>query len=302
MELKMFRSHDTICFLGDSVTGLGMWEAEVLEHLNGAKIYNCGVPGGDSQGAIDRLYHNCLSHTPTYVVIMFGMNDIRRALYKTKGNEEEKQKNMEIYFNNMRTLVERCIEARTKVILCTPTPYDDVSDKTELNLYCNAPLAKCAEFIRELAKEKEVFCVDFHKYMSEILQSDYDIIEQDRVHPTERGMHIMAQLFMRETGIISQANFDGKFVMTEENKKRYDVEQKLVWYAFAEYCVLSVEKRKNRLSKAQKVDIINSLIPTSEGNIKDIFLSYSDDFDNLQIYQEEYVMRSIKTANSFLGN
>ena len=85
----MFQDGDVLCFLGDSITANGRWMAEVYQNLRekyGVKCYNCGVSGGMTEFALFYLDSQCLVHSPDYVVMMFGINDIYRELY-TDGNE-----------------------------------------------------------------------------------------------------------------------------------------------------------------------------------------------------------------------
>ena len=127
----------TICFLGDSITRRGYWIAEIFEHVrhDGIKVYNCGVSGDSASNAIARLYTDCLNRSPDTVVMMFGMNDIRRTLYdesapKTPETEEKKAKALERHQNAVRTLTSMIRKAGIDLILCTPTPYNDVTPST----------------------------------------------------------------------------------------------------------------------------------------------------------------------------
>ena len=84
-----FKRRDRVCFLGDSITAHGIWEAEVieyfLEHYPELEIefFNCGISGTSGREAElkNRLYTDFFNFFPQYAVIMFGMNDMARWLY-----------------------------------------------------------------------------------------------------------------------------------------------------------------------------------------------------------------------------
>ena len=153
----------TICFLGDSITRRGYWVAEVFARLKGqgVRVYNCGVSGDSASGAIARLYTDCLSRTPDTVVMMFGMNDVGRSLYDEGAGDqtEKKQARLEKYKNSIRTLSEMIRAAGIGLVLCTPTPYNDVTESDLPKSSVNDGLAACAEIVREYAAKDSRFKV-----------------------------------------------------------------------------------------------------------------------------------------------
>jgi len=155
----------TVCFLGDSITRRGYWIAEIFEHLRtrGIVAYNCGVSGDSASGAIARLYTDCLNRTPDTVVMMFGMNDIGRPLYDEGAGdaEDKKQARLVTYARSVRRLCEMLTEAGCRIILCTPTPYNDVTPTELKKCAANVGLGACADIVRALAGELGVPCVDF---------------------------------------------------------------------------------------------------------------------------------------------
>ena len=103
----------TICFLGDSITAEGVWEAEIFEKArhDQMRFFNCGVSGGTATTALDRLYYMCLDRNPDMVSVMFGVNDNNCEYYHFKERvqgqlEIEKKKadeKFELYKSSMRT-------------------------------------------------------------------------------------------------------------------------------------------------------------------------------------------------------
>ncbi len=205
----------TICFLGDSITHGGTYIKELAqiyldsETENGRyEFYNCGISGDTAGGAIKRLEDDVLAYNPDIVMIMFGMNDIGQNLYiKANYNEEveaKRQTNLTNYKNNMRTIVDTFLENDVEVILCTPTPYDDVTNQV---YECNIGLEKCAEFIRELAEEKGLELVDHYKNMYPLRSTKY-WGASDPIHPNALGHHAMAQSIMHDLGYIDEMDFE----------------------------------------------------------------------------------------------
>ena len=226
----MFKKNETVCFLGDSITTHGHFVKEVFQVLvdnhkeDRVKIYNCGVPGDAACRTIDRLYEDCLILNPTTVVLMLGANDIERALYmpnKEIENVEEKREHfLELYRENIRKIVENCIKMNANVILCTPTPTDDEKSSAK---GCNVPLGKCIEFLKELAEEKNLQLVDYNTVMFSMM--DKEIFNDDGLHPSEYGHHVMAQVLLKALGYINECDFETMPVYSEKNLERFKTEQ-----------------------------------------------------------------------------
>ncbi len=226
----MFNKNETVCFLGDSITTHGHSIKEVFQFLvdnhkeDRVKIYNCGIPGDAACRTVDRLYEDCLILNPTTVILMLGANDIERSLYmpgKEIENVEEKRNHfLDLYRVNMRKIIEDCMEAGAKVILCTPTPTDD--DK-HFAKGCNVPLGICIDFLKEIAEEKNLQLVDFNTVMFNMM--DKEIFDDDGLHPSELGHHVMAQILLKDLGYIKECDFETMPVYSEKNLDRFETEQ-----------------------------------------------------------------------------
>ena len=85
-----FRDGEVVCFLGDSITKVGMYHGDIRlfyatrfpdRHI---RFHNCGV-GGDRaveivKNAKFRIGSDVLAWKPTTVSVMLGMNDVGRYL------------------------------------------------------------------------------------------------------------------------------------------------------------------------------------------------------------------------------
>ena len=294
----------TVCFLGDSITRRGYWIAELFEYLrkDGIRIYNCGVSGDNATAAISRLYSDCLCRTPDIVVMMFGMNDVGRTLYDAgrPDEPEKKQHRIEKFEASMRRLVEMIREAGADVILCTPTPCDDVTPDPPVVNDCNVGLEKCAEIVRELAKELEVPCVDFFAYLRPLLGKEYQTLP-DRVHPTPESHHFMAQCFMRDMEWIREIDPTPFLPLSAENQARFDVEQNAREIQFIEWNQMYTERMKRKMTHANFIALAESRLAAARetGNQREIgwYSNYLNIVENKPDYETELVRLTLTMSN-----
>lgn len=295
---NLFSDGDIICFLGDSITARGILCAEVYQTLGKSKrikCYNCGVSGSTTRNANDYLYSHCLNYNPTHVAIMFGINDINRLYYAESCTAPDKQEQiraaMELHKASYEQIVQKCIAFGARVILSIPVPYDEISDLPEENLHCQRGLDESAEFVRTLAEKYGCDIVDYDKTMRPMIPEG--VMSGDRVHPTDYGYHVMAQVFMRETGIIDECDFATPFEFEEWNKERYEAERALKDIYFVEYCAIFRKSREERLNIAEKKALALSQIDkTDHPGIKEWLAIYANEVD----FREEYEARLIEKS------
>ena len=229
----MFKDKDVICFFGDSITASGLWEAEVYQALkkkHKIKCYTMGVPGGTAKRSLEYLYEECLIYNPDYVVLMFGMNDFGKYLYTKEWADKEetpneRQRLINVHKESYEQIIKNCKEAGSEVIICLTTPHDEVSEFESDKVPYQQALETGAKFHLEMAEKYNCRIVNFKDNMMPLL-GKREIIRQDRVHPTPEGYHVMAQIFLKETGEIEEMDFDTPFVFEDWNKERFDAEQK----------------------------------------------------------------------------
>ena len=296
---NLFNDGDIICFLGDSITARGILCAEVYQTLGKKariKCYNCGVSGSSTKNANDYLYSHCLNYNPTHVAIMFGINDINRPCYSDNYTEPDKDEQiraaMETHKRCYEEIVKKCIAFGTKVILSIPVPYDEISDVPEENLHCQRGLDESAEFVRGLAEKYGCALVDYDKTMRPMIPEG--VMSADRVHPTDYGYHVMAQVFMREVGIIDECDFKTQFVFEDWNKERYDAELALKDIYFVEYCALFRKAREERLTLAEKKALaLKRIEETNHPGIKEWLAFYAREIDFREEYEAKLIEKTI---------
>ncbi len=299
----MFKDRDVLCFLGDSITADGRWMAEVYQFLRKKykiKCYNCGVSGGSARKAAKYIQSECLIRNPDYVSVMFGVNDIDRLLYakndcSLEDVEKRKKAAIDLCVSSYAMIVEQIVESGAVPVICIPVPYDEISDIDEENLYCQCGLDSVEKELRLLAKKYNCPVVDFKKAFTPLLGTE-GIMCPDRVHPTEKGQHIMAQTFLYDLKEIDSVDYDKPFKFEEWNLKRYEMEQKLYALHFAEFAGLFDEGwAKNRTFEEIK-KIAKQRYDEAENKeefIPQAYLKYINEIDNRPKVMGEIVRLTI---------
>jgi lysophospholipase L1-like esterase len=214
---RAFREGDRWCVVGDSITHSGTYHQWVAlywltRHPERAlDVFNCGVSGDTAAGGLTRFDWDILVHRPTVASVMFGMNDVTRTLYSdapvTPEIGQKRRERLDAYQKNQRELVARLQRAGVRVMLVTPTPFDQTAaiDRPK-QTGVNEALGECAAFLRHLADETGATVVDFYgpmNHLSAALQAKdpaYTFTRGDRVHPTEPWHLVMAYLFLKAQG------------------------------------------------------------------------------------------------------
>jgi lysophospholipase L1-like esterase len=223
-----FLAGETVCFLGDSITKGGAYQ-KLVELFYAARFperaitfRNCGV-GGDRASAMVgaatfRLEIDVFSHRPSVVTVMLGMNDVERKLYDPRlpggaDLEVKRKAALETYLLSMRSLVKRIQSAGARVVLMSPSVYEETAsmDTPPVLRGVDGALGKCSEMLRGLARELDVPFVDVHGEMNAVnLQEQarnpaFSITGagqswNDRVHPGPTGHYLIARALLRAQG------------------------------------------------------------------------------------------------------
>ncbi|BET68346.1 SGNH/GDSL hydrolase family protein [Opitutales bacterium ASA1] len=209
-----FQDGDRWAVLGDSITHGGSFHQWVdLFYLTrhpdrSVTMLNCGISGDTAAGALQRLEWDVLAKRPTVVSVMFGMNDVGRALYAEGRSgpevERERRERIDSYRENLRNLVDRLQAAGVRVILFTPSIYDQTAVGESPRLVgVNEALAACAQIVRDTAVATGAGIVDVFALMDRInreqqtTRPEFTIVGPDRVHPEAPGHLVMAYALLR---------------------------------------------------------------------------------------------------------
>lgn len=214
-QFATFHSGDWVSFLGNSITmNGGFYNYVELYYLTRfpkeqVRFFNNGISGDVSGGMLRRMQADVLVNKPTWCVVMAGMNDVNRGLYAEKYNNDQdakqrRQEALERYFRNMDSIVNQLIDAGVKVVLQTPTIYDQTASTATINLKgVNDALGQCAIYIKRLSEKYKLPVVDYWSAMNntnaavQTLSPSASIIERDRVHPAMYGYFLMATEFLK---------------------------------------------------------------------------------------------------------
>lgn len=202
---SIFYNGDVVAMIGDSITWDGRWWVSLREQLLSrqtglqCEFRNCGIPGGGAEGALRRYAWDIAPMKPSLTMVMFGMNDVRRDAYMAKPSEamiSGRAECLQRFLANMNALVERLIQDGIRVVLLTPTPYDQyATEREEANLSgVDDALAICAGMIRGIAIARHLPLVDLHTPLRQRCAELEPLISDDRVHPSEIGHEAMSQL------------------------------------------------------------------------------------------------------------
>ena len=303
LDPRRFSDMKNVCFFGDSITRRGYWLAEIFAHLRkkGIRVWNCGVSGDNATWAIKRLYTDCLYRSPDTVVMMFGMNDVGRDLYNEGRTdaEEKKAERIEKFKSSMYTLADQIKAAGCDLILCTPTPCDEVTPGAAIPCHCNEGLARIAEIVRAMAIEWNVPCVDFFADLHPRVGTEY-LTLPDRVHPTPESHHHMAQLFLKTLGFIDTVDTTPFLPMDPEAQALFDVDQKLREIHFIEWNQMYGARTSNKMTHADYIALAEQrLAAAREKDDKTQIHWYSNYLsivENRIEYEHEVVKRTVEMA------
>ncbi|MRG47501.1 hypothetical protein GFS24_20435 [Chitinophaga sp. SYP-B3965] len=215
VSAQQFKKGDRVCFVGNSITHNGDFWHNVQLYYNtrypqlGVEFFNCGISGDVTAGILRRMNDDIFIHNPTWAVIMIGMNDVNRPLYDPKrkdepGIKEKQQDALVVYKRNLDSIINIFLAKGIKVIMQTPSIYDQTSKMASANMFgANDALKTCAGYIKEFAAKYKLQVVDYWTMLStlnaQVQQTDSmaTLIGQDRVHPGGIGHLLMGWEFLK---------------------------------------------------------------------------------------------------------
>ncbi len=234
-----FADDERVTFLGDSITHGGLYHVNLQLFWDlrfpgsGTRLMNCGVSGGTAGGGAERWKHDVLPQRADRVFVMFGMNDVGHGNYadvrlkydvmpQYMGTEftmfqpvkkvDEKtvarrKASLDAYRGNMAKIADEVQSAGKKLVVITPTPYDEYGDiyTPPRRMGCNSQgLSSLSAACRELAAERKAELLELYTPLTEFIrpQRDYAFCRKsDRVHPTPDGHIIMTALMLEAMGV-----------------------------------------------------------------------------------------------------
>lgn len=223
-----FAAGERVTFYGDSITTHNYFTYQLefilaLRHPERPMLtISRGRAGGTAQGGFMRWDWDAAPVPSDRVVVMFGMNDVSRGLWKEANPDAaltaRREKALATYAEFQRKLTEKILATGRKVLLVTPSPYDQYSpaEPPENLPFCNDPgLATCAKIVRDLAREKNLEVLDYHAALTKFLKEhpEFGLLAKDRIHPDEKGGLLMAVIALEQAGDLAysdETSFDAK--------------------------------------------------------------------------------------------
>ena len=186
---------------------------------------------------------------------------------------------------NLMAIIDTVKKAGATPIICSPTPYDEYSDKAEIiRKGTDADLNLFTDICKQIADENGLLFIDMRSAIYDKLNEDP--IREDRVHPNAHGYHIMAQRFLASIGAKEAEETDGIFEMSPLNKKRFDKEQKLRLVMFVEHNGMLWQYEDFLRPLEEKKEIAKEKLKAFEGEwweqVSQTYQEYADKVDYLR--------------------
>ncbi len=207
--MERFPDNARVCFVGDSITHHNQHVARIIDQYFtdfpncNIKFFNCGAAGGAVFNANDFLDDFVLSHNPTHIVVMFGVNDSRRWLLAERNtkNYDELMEAFEIFKREYQKFFDRVKERNIHLTVCTPPPYAEYQKTEQEPFHGGAALIQMyADFVKYFAEKNNIELLDMHEYMNRQLTKE-DLFNPDHIHPNPHGHYRMAEFFLASQGI-----------------------------------------------------------------------------------------------------
>ncbi len=208
--MERFKNGSKVCFIGDSLTMQNWTLKYIIDFYNKSfsghniEFINCGTAGGTASYALASVEDEVFIHNPDYAVVAFGVNDSLRWVLGESPSEERYNTLLQafnVYKQKLTDLCESIINKGIKLILCTPAPYAEYQkcgDRPFRGGY--ALIQGYADFVRQLANNKNIELCDYHTYMTVAIQTE-DLYNPDCIHPTPHGYFKMAKYFLSLQGL-----------------------------------------------------------------------------------------------------
>jgi lysophospholipase L1-like esterase len=204
----LVKSGDKIAFLGDSITQAGWGQPSgyvrlVMEGLkaNGiaAEAVPAGISGHKSDQMLARLEKDVLSKKPQWMTLSCGVNDVWHGVngvplddeMAASGKYNANVAQRGTYKKNITDIIDRATAAGVRPVILTATVI-----KEDLAGELNQKVAPYNEFLRGLAKEKQVPLADlnamFHEAIKAANKPGTNVLTSDGVHMNAEGDQLMA--------------------------------------------------------------------------------------------------------------
>lgn len=215
----LVKSGEKIAFLGDSITQGGWGSPSGYVRLvmagleaNGikAEAVSAGISGHKSNQMLERLSRDVLSKKPQWMTLSCGVNDVWHgnkgvplddAMAASGKYEVKPGEDRGTYKKNITEIINKASAEGIKPIILTATVI-----KEDLNSPENGKLVPYNDFLRQLAKEKNLPLADLNALFQERIKTENKpgtkVLTSDGVHMNVEGNKLMA------TGVLTAMGLD----------------------------------------------------------------------------------------------
>lgn len=217
-----YSDNDNVAFVGNSITRNGefysivsLYQATRFPHQK-VKINNYGCGGNKVVDVVERINGDILEFNPNCISMMLGMNDVGGNYYTpsllvngiySASTLASQQTAKNTYFTGMKSLVNTFKGKGIKVLLQSPTMFDEKLVSTSALDYRNKPLGVFRDSVERWSKQFGLQFVDYHTIMNRIDSLEklkdpaFTIVSTDRIHPQTLGHFVMAYSYLKALGM-----------------------------------------------------------------------------------------------------
>jgi len=197
-ETSFVKNGDRWVCYGDSITAAGTYPKileRVLKHYHPEAeftVINSGQPGDTADTDEKKFAGRILSHRPTVVSVMFGMNESLNCWSKGQPREPSQAR----YRAGLTSIARQCKAHGIAVIFMTPTLTEEGCGWSLFNLAATVSyLKECNAIMREVADKEGVPVVSVQEEFEAMQerQPAARIFRMDGVHPSSYGQYQIAR-------------------------------------------------------------------------------------------------------------
>jgi len=213
-----YSDNDNVAFVGNSITRNGefyaiisLFQATRFPHQK-IKMNNYGCGGNQVIDVMKRVNGDIMEFSPNCISIMLGLNDVNRTLYTASlmvngaypaSTLTSQQYAKDTYYSRMKSLITTFKDKGVKVLLQSPTMFDEkLTSSSSLDL-CNKPLGIFRDSVERWSKQFGLQFVDYYNIMNRIDSLEkvkdptFTIVSSDRIHPGTLGHFVMAYAYLK---------------------------------------------------------------------------------------------------------
>lgn len=171
-------------FMGDSITD--GWAAQDLGFFTSNNFLGRGISGQTTSHMLVRLRRDVIDHSPEYVVILAGTNDI--ALNNGKISHEN-------IVGNIMSMCELAKANGIKPVICSVLPADRFGWRPGLTPAQD--IVRLNEMLKEYAASAHIKYVDYHSVLKDENNALPAKYADDGVHPNMDCYKIMEEIILK---------------------------------------------------------------------------------------------------------